>query len=307
MNYIMFKHNGKGDAYEKALNVRHHQLRNLRPLYPNVDFVFTDQAIYGRVEKLAYMRRHGVKRFFVYPHSARPNLINDIEPLWYHTSAEFVSAPGHVEIMRRYGHNRPIHVVGWSLCEMLPFRARARVRKVLFAPIHPRCDRIDQEYNWNVYKILEKLADDDLIKLTVRYIKSLPESGLRDANKDHPNIRYVEGHLMPSTYQIDDTDVVVGHQTFAYIAIARGVPTIMFGEDLPTHLVPRKRPPQFARNWSKYHDLLRYPHDIMDSNDPLRMMQLVSLSDQTIKEWRERMIGEPFKPKEFLDIVESYF
>lgn len=267
-----------------------------RDTRPPLDFVFSDQAIFGRVKVLENLK---ARRYFLYPHSGRPSLASDFTPMWRRINAEFVPAEGHRQVMRSYGHNNFIHVVGWHLCPIKEFRESKDIRNVLFAPIHPRSAEIDQKLNRKVFDILKGLD----IQLTVRYIGSLADNGLEKV--DQPNVHYTPGTLQPSTEQIYNADVVIGHQTFGYLAVASGVPTVMFGEDMITHLVPRGREILYPKNWVRYHHLMRYPVDILDG-DPVSMLQKVARSNKDVEAWKVKMIGKPFDAHKFLGKVRRY-
>jgi len=302
---MCFNHQNKAGRFLDALNHGGDYVElNCSRLYGSVRFVLTDTDILGRRHKLEQMRKRGVGRFFVYPHAARPDLVNDVYTEWAHVSAHFVVSPGHAEVMERFGYSRPLVPVGWSLCPIRKFQPRPAPRNVLFAPIHPRCSPVDQDVNRETFKRLEKLARSDDIELTVRYIKSLPDSGLEKV--EHPNITYSVGYMNQGYDQIDNADVVVGHQTIAWIAVARGVPTVMMAEDMPTHIQLRNRPVQWVKNWKKYEDLLCYPLDILATSDPLGMMQRAVSSDDCISDWRRRMIGSPFRRDRFLNRLKQY-
>jgi hypothetical protein len=302
VRYVAFDHQGKAAAYLQALDTIHQRTEIGGD--PAPDFVIADNDVRGTRSKLERLRRKGARYFFLYPHAARPNLANDIRSIWQHTTASFVAASGHKEIMQTYGYDKPIHVVGWHLCPIRPFAPRENVKNVLFAPIHPRCAEIDKQVNVAVFQKLYDLAKRNKITLTIRFIKSLEQSGLYGVN--HPNVIYTEGELTPSWSQIDSADIVVAHQTFAYIAVARGVPTLMMAEDMPAHLVPRANAVVNVRSWNKYSDRIAYPLDIMCSHNTFGMMGKAIVDDSEIAEWRSRMIGNAFDGNLFLEIIDDY-
>jgi|GEM_PF-1672555 len=308
-SFVCFNHQDKGNAYVRALQgVGYNKLEN-RDFQKGLEIVLTDSDIMGRKAALNKMRNLGAKTTFLIPHTARPNLVNDIEDGWEHTTAQFVVSRGHKEIMESYGFDKPIHPVGWTLCQIRKFKPRKEPRNVLFAPIHPRCSKVDQDVNAETFKRLEKLARSDDIILTVRYIKNLWDSGLKQVN--HPNIRYVPGYMgqedATQLQQLNEADVSVGHQTFAWKSVSYGIPTVMMAErSLPTHIQKRGGSVQYARNWNKYVDLLAYPLDILETDDTLGLLRRAVSSDEEIKDWRRRMIGYPFRAKRFIEIVKSY-
>ena len=301
--FVVFNHQGKANRLIEALQVAGYTVSPSMTNYRGVRFALTDYAAWGRASQLRRIQRQGVHAFFVYPHSARPNLITDVEPEWDGISAQFVTAPGHVEILQSYGYPKPLHVVGWILCKQREFKPRAQARNVLFAPIHPRCDEVDKMVNRKAFMILSGLAKRDAIRLTVRYIINLEGSGLERVT--HPNISYVEGKMNNSYDQIDNADVVVGHNTLAYISVARGVPTVMMADrDIPEHWL--KHPTIFARTWKKYADKMAYPLDILRTSNPLKLLERAVKSDYGIQTWRKRMIGKPFDAKLFVKTLEGY-
>jgi len=304
--YVIFNHQNKGQKYIEALEKHGKYEQLLEDIrHKHLAFAVTDTDILGRTVRLDQFRRRGCAFFFVIPHTARPNLINDIIAPWEHTTAQFVVSQGHVEIMRLYGYEKPLHPVGWTLCPIRKFTPRPEMRHVLFAPIHPRCSRIDQDANRKTFRRLYKLAKAGDIILTVRFIKSLPESGLRQVR--HPNVIYTPGRMNQGYEQIDNADVVISHQTFAWIAVARGVPTVMMANrTLKTHIELPGRGVQFVKNWDKYVDRLAYPLDILETRNTLGLLHRACTDDPEVAEWKRRMIGTPFSADRFLRALLQY-
>lgn len=304
--FIFFNHHSKGNPFLRALFRDGYRRSGNFSTYRKVDFILADQAILGRKNHLRDFHLAGTRRFFVYPHTARPNLVNDIVPEFEHITAQFVVSESHAEVMRAYGYSKPLHAVGWSLCPIQSFRSHKEPRKVLFAPIHPRCAQIDQDVNRATFDRLFRLAQSDDIELTVRYTGKLGEAGLERVA--HRNVTWFQGKLDPDFHQIDEADVVVSHQTFAWMAVARGVPTVMMAEDMPTHIQILGDDVQYAPNWKKYHHLIAYPLDILSvlPCEALGLLQRAVASDEPISDWRARMIGQPFDPERFVAILEGY-
>jgi len=305
--YMAFNHQGKANRFIETLNSGGFKQLDCFRRYKGVSFVLTDTDIMGRRQKLEHMRNSRVKNFFVYPHAARPDLVNDIYKEWAHTTAHFVSAQGHVDVMEAFGYSRPIEVVGWSLCPIKPFTPRKEPRNVLFAPIHPRCSKVDQDVNAETFKRLEKLARSDDIILTVRFVRNLYDSGLEMV--EHPNIKYTAGIMNGAYDQIDNADVVIATQTFMYLAAARGVPTIGMAVDLPVHIQMRNQQPLWARSWKNYAHIMAFPWDVLQttsSDNLLSLLRKAVSCDEEIKEWKSRMIGSPFRRDRFLGKIEKY-
>jgi len=306
--FMCFNHQNKAAKFLDALNHEgKYTLLDCARHYKGVKFCLTDTDILGRRGKLEHMRSSGVGRFFVYPHAARPDLVNDAYPEWAFTTAHFVVTEAHAEVMRCYGYSRPLVPVGWSLCPQQEFKPRAAAYKILFAPIHPRCSEVDKEVNRETFKRLEGLAKAGDIHLTVRFVKSLPDSGLERV--EHPNIEYTVGGMSQGYADIDNADVVIAHQTFKYLAVARGVPTIAMATGMPTHIQMLRHPVRWVRNWDKYIDLMKYPYDILDCpdrNSVLNMLCAVIQENDVVADWRRRMIGSQFRKDRFVEKLEAF-
>jgi len=292
MRYKIYDHQSKGALYIQALDKIAQRVEK-----PPLDIVFSDQAIFGRINTLESLR---AKHYFLYPHSGRPSLAGDFMPQWKKFEPEFVAAEGHRRVMRKYGHDQMIHVVGWHLCPIRKFQPKEDIKKILFAPIHPRCDKMDQDLNLQTFNALRQL---DGVQITVRYIGRLADSGLEFVDK--PNIMFMQGTLKPTIEQILESDIVVAHQTFAYMAVATGVPTVMFGEDMIPHLVPNGQKPMFPHRWREYHHMMRYPIDMKDGS-LVGLLHKAAKGNKAVEDWKELMIGNPFNEELFLRKLENY-
>lgn len=302
--FVVQAHQNKAKAFIDALERRGWR----QGTYDQAEFFLTDSDVNGREDKIKALAERGVKTF-IYPHAARPDLINDFDgcdPCQY-VSSHFIVAEGHRDVMKAFGYPTRTEVVGWSYCQIKPFRPRGRIRTVVFAPIHPSpngvLNEIDRSINYTVFKKLTALADDGKIFLVVRYLYNLERSGLWP----DPCAQYIQGKPDLSHALIDSADVVVAHQTYAHLAIARGVPTVMMGEwERPRYTLAGGQT-KFARSWDKYRDLLMYPIDILDGeeDDPMNVLRRAARSDEEIADWRRRMIGEQFCPDKFVDLIET--
>lgn len=297
-SYFIFNHQGKADELVKALSTKYEQVDRRAAI---IDFVLTDNDVTGRVSQLDRLRANGAKFFFTYPHSGRVNLYADMYDTWRHTTAQFVTSDGHAEIMREYGYKKPLHVIGWYLCPIRPFEATTGIN-VLFAPIHPRMADMDRRVNLDAYNRLMPLHKSGAIKLTIRYLPPFEQNGIpRD-----DAIRYVEGSLQPDWAGIDAADLVVAHQTFGYLAAARGKPLLGLGEHLPPHSLGVVSKIKTARNWDRYNHLVRYPFDISDYDDTAQIITRACAAGDETGAWRARMIGKSFDAGAFLGLIDNY-
>jgi hypothetical protein len=303
--FYLYSHQNKAKVLVNALRESHY-IPTARVSI--AQFALTDTDHKSRWPSLKNFQRVG-KKIFLYPHAARPNVFNDFDgyPIYPHITAGFVAACGHVEVIRRICINYPLEVIGWYLCPMKPFQPRENYRKVLFAPIHPNnngtLSSIDRKVNIDTFKILLALVEAGEIELTVRYLRKMDTGGIWEV----PNVKYIQGQPDQSYKEIDEADLVVSHQTAAWIAIARGVPTVMMGENIPPRVGCEELGDfHIAKSFEKYRELLMYPYDILTEKEPLSLFRRAIASDTEIADWKRRMVGEPFEPKVFIRTVEKY-
>ncbi len=238
----------------------------------------------------------------MYPHGGGGPVLS-YDGLWEpyeRVDANLLTGPGQAEFMRRIQYPVPTHVIGWSYCEMRPFRPRADVGHVVFAPTHPNSDGsmadVRREMNADVFaRLLEGPW-----RLTVRHIGALEQNGLWHAD----GVEFVNGRLQAEFAEIDVADVVVaGDGTFPTLAIARGVPTVMYGQAMLAWGLPGEVP-KSPRRGERYMDYIRYPLDAADG--PLdEIVHAAARSDAAIANWRRRFVGEPFDPRSFVALVEG--
>ena len=305
-NFFVFNHQQKADVLIQALTARGwEQTRRTSEAY----FVLSDVDVQPYAKRIEEYRRNGTP-VFLYPHAARPSLFHDFDGLApsKYISASFVTSQGHVEILETIHKQHRFEIIGWFLCPIKPYRPRADFRRVIFAPIHPNADdslsQIDRRINCDTFKKLIQLVQAGHIELTVRYIRGLEKNGLWIED----GITYNQVEPRVSLAEIDQADLVISHQTYAYLAVARGVPTIMMGEsEIPRIVGTLTRGElRHVRSWEKYKHLLMYPLDILAEEDTLGLFKRAIASDEEIMDWRRRLVGEPFDENRFVNAVESY-
>ena len=301
--FILFNHQGKAQIFIDALAPGYCPISRSQP-HQNSAFVLSDNDVLSRRSQLEKLHREGIRKVFIYPHSARPPLAYAFYEPWPGTTAQFVSTDAHAEILQIIGYRGRLHSVGFGLCPVREFQPRAEIHNVLFAPIHPRNSKIDKQVNAAALAALLPLVKAGQIKLTVRYLAPFDGNGI----ERHDSITYVEGAAAPSLAikQIDGADLVVGHQTFAFLAVARGIPTLMMGEDVRPHIEFRNGTFLQARGWNEIKDKVIYPLDILNSSNVAELMRRAASDDGEISDWRSRMIGPAFDAPKFLFDLESY-
>lgn len=270
---------------------------------------FFDHDILNKVSIFNALHNKGVK-LFCYPHAARPQVVyawRNVKPHPY-TAAYFVFAPGHTEVMRVIGYPHPIHEVGWTYCKQRPFTPVKEIKSVVFAPLHPNANgwlsEVDKAVNYRAFDNLCAAARKMGFTITVRYIHALELNGLERV--DDPNITYMAARPDNSIEQIDSHDLVVATQTYAYLAVARGKPTLMMDEWIAPRAGNSDEVFQHIDGWDSFKHLMMYPHDINTTGDVPSLIEHVASTDSDIVDWKARMIGNPFNPQLFHEIVSSY-
>ena len=306
----MHEHMHKGRAYKEALERRGYK-HTERLTGNNCSCVFLDHDIntagVGR-RKQVYMAYDQNIPLFLYPHSARPNIMYDIWRPWPFTAASFTVSEGHKEVLKRIGYPCPIEVTGWTYTDIKPFqqvKPDGKI-KVLFAPIHPLGSGYlieqDRELNFRIFKMLVNMPEVDL---TVRYLGILEVNKLWKTHK----AKFIQGEPDGTTKEIEKADVVISSYTHAYMTVALGKPLLMMGERTRPH-AGNELWTGWGEQWEKYKKYLEYPFNICDTewdtSAALTMMREAMDGNKMVEKWKKRFIGKPFNPDYFVDRVEAY-
>jgi hypothetical protein len=240
-------------------------------------------------------------KIILYPHSGgSPDLSYD--GLWEpdpRVTANLVMAPGHAELLRRLEYPAPVHVVGWTYGDLKPFRPRPDVRTVVFAPIHP----VGEGFMMPEYREANTRVFEQLLKgpwrLVVRHVGTLEHNGLRKVD----GVEYVHGMGRSEAAEINRADAIVGgNGTFPTIAISHGVPTVLYSQITASLGLIGEEPTALGRP-ELYRDYIRYPFDADDG--PLdEIVHAAARSEDPIRTWKRRFIGEPFNAFAFTQLVE---
>ncbi len=304
----MHEHMHKGRAYKEALERRGYIFTGRST---SCDLMFLDHDVNssgtGRRNQVYASYERNIP-LFLYPHSARPNIMYDIWRPWPFTTASFVIAEGHAEVLKRIDYPCPIEITGWTYTDILPFRESKPHEKikVLFAPIHPLGSgylmNIDAELNLSVFKTLVNMPDIDL---TVRHLGTLGQNHLWKC----PRVKFIEGQPDGTTAEIEQADIVISAFTHAYMTVALGKPLMMMGERTRPH-AGNHLWTGWGEQWEKYRDYMTYPFNVCDVvGEPkmaLDMMIKAMKFNQSVEDWKKLFIGKKFDGNHFVDLVETY-
>jgi hypothetical protein len=294
-------HGRKSFAFAGALQHAGHQL--VPPLTEDADvlLVDADPPVLWHKRVIDFHAEAGAK-VVLYPHAGGiPTLSYD--GVWepdprVHTN--FVTGVGHAELLRRLGYPAPTQVIGWTFTDdQKPFRACTDVKRVLFAPTHPNGDgsmtKHQRAQNSEVFGRLLQTP----FEITVRHRGTIEDNGLWEA----PGVKFVDGLRSPLTAQLQTSDAVVAAEgTFPTIAIAQGVPAVIYSEFVVA-LGLKDHEIIFPNRLALYEDYARYPFSC-DSGDIESIVREAALSEQPIADYKRRFIGEQFHALKFVETFE---
>lgn len=248
MRICVFDYQGKSEYLTRRLVERGHLPSPLEAC----DVLLIDQEWSVAVRETIARAKAGGARIVTYGHGMPP--LQPGEGHWEGNElvdAMLVPTVAHAGLYAWTGERRMI-VCGWFYCEPLTPVAGPRVGPVVFAPIHTELGGVipwrEQEANRRARELLAG-------------------SGFADSDAG-------DGRPVPDAVNvIDGASLVVGNGTFAYLAVARGCPTVFF--DQPA-------------------DAPAYPLDLKTADVAGLAASGAWPADALI--WRERMIGPPFDP-----------
>ncbi len=227
----------------------------------------------------------------LYQHGAIPSTYHGFYQPDDRIDIQVVHGPGGARLAAELGLGREIATAGWSYSPSVPFAPVDEPERVLFGPIHPygsgALHEQDRKINARVY---DKLRSSGL-NLAIQMYGSATSNGLP------AGVNGYNSRLMLDWSQIDQADLIVAEGTLACLALARGKPVVMFGQDLPRtdeHNRPSDSGPVV--------EVPRYPVDIDDANLDALIAAACMGAGQT---WREEFVGGPFDRLAFLAAVDS--
>ena len=148
-------------------------------------------------------------------------------------------------------------------------------------------------------------AEENDAEIKVRYCGLIADNGLeKECAEQNMRVTWKNGAKDSSTDDITKADLVVSHQTFAYMAVALGVPTVMMGEDIAPRSGNRDDGFTYSAHFEDYRDYLAFPLDILNG-EPEKVIQTAVTGSEAVEDWKARFIGEPFRPDYFVDCIEE--
>lgn len=306
IKFKYYPNRDKGEYFLKALldagYVRDHN-------FQNVDFLLIDYEGRCPVDIAAAQKFN--KPCFLYPHAALTFLAWDgMYPVNNAITANFIPANGQRQIMWQYHYPCKTIVCGWPYSPVKTFEPRIQNHKkleILFAPIHGiKAARQRFAPSWHDERLhanretFNRLLNIPNSNLTV-YLSGEPLSFNNIPNDKR--VTYIQSDLSisGSVKMIENKkyDLVVAFDTFAWISVALGKPTLMFGQDIVWHGVLGQ-----ATHWFDYCKRLKYPYEILDPHWNNDILDEILSTDENMCDWKDQYIGIDFDKNIFLYHIE---
>lgn len=307
LKFVYYPNKDKGDLYLKTL--LDSGLYEQVPKITNADFLIADYEGRCPVDIAAILKQG--KCAFIYPHAALTFISYDgMYPSNLNVTTNFVPSYGQRVAMWKYGYKCKVVPVGWSYSPIRPFAPMPNDDlRILYAPEHDVSrtrKRFRGSYGEERWKqnadAFDKLLEIPNSKLTVYYANDM----YKDQNivPGKAGVTYIKSDLrMDSAIKLIDSgkyNLVVAFDTFAWISVAMGMPTLMYGQDLRWHGVLGP-----ARHWDDYKNYIRYPYELLSQDFTPDIIPEIMKSEKKILDWKDRFIGIPFDADFFLETLKS--
>lgn len=199
------------------------------------------------------------------------------------TRLYLAQSPGQKWVMNTYKYPIKVEVIGWHYCEQRLFQPCNDVKKVLFAPEHPHT---------NGYMLAEAREITEKIN---NLLNDLPFDVVRHDGPVPLDI---------SVMAIDQADVVVSYPgTFATLAVARGKPVVMYGQDICPHDGYSDEMLKYVKHWDDYRDYMRYPYDISHVNARAAESIIRNAAINEAVDWKLKFVGHSIDPENLVKVL----
>jgi hypothetical protein len=303
MRFQVNDYQNKATMLRKAMTDAGHEIVGA---YPDILFIDVDFPVshYPAMIEKAYSEGG---KIVLYSHGAPVITAWDgvYEPSDY-VFSYLAQSPGQKAVMEMYGYPYPIDVIGWHYCQLKKFKPVKQVQNILFAPWHPHSN------GWMIPegKALNSAVFTRLLEtpyhMTVRHVRALDSNGLWQA----PGVEYAQSDMTigSSIKAIDAADLVVtNYGTLASLAVARGKPLVVFGQDVCPHDGYSPSTLRYVRSWELYREYMRYPYDISALKPKAAVNLLEYAAVHEAADWRSKFIGSQFDAGGFVKLMEGIY
>ena len=303
MRFQIHDYQNKATVLRKAMTEAGHEIVGAWPdiLFIDVDFPVSH---YPALIEKAYSEGG---KIVLYSHGAP--VITAWDGVWepsYYVDTYLAQSPGQKEVMDLYGYPYRIEVIGWHYCPVKHFKAPRKLENVLFAPWHPHSNGWmipdGKALNTSVFARLLEMP----YHLTVRHVRALEHNGLWLA----PGVDYQtsEMNIAGAVKAIDQADLVVtNYGTLASLAVARGKPLVVYGQDVCPHDGYSPETLRYVKSWDLYREAMRYPYEIGSLKPKATQNIMEYAAEHEAVDWRERFVGSEFDAGRFVELMEGIY
>jgi hypothetical protein len=297
MKFSIRRNKDSSLAFEQALLEAGHR-PVARP--EEADFILFDSENVGRRrEELKALLEH--RPGFIYPHTPFTCWLWDgvYEPL--PAACNFVAALAQKEAMQVYRYPYRVEPIGFPRCDVLPFQPTSG-RNLLFVPARPRRDDGRQAgFDANALQfVVEHRARFESV--TVCHVGQYDGYHMKGVTFLRYDIKALPSPTANMMELVDQADVIISCNTPAALGVARGKPTIMYGE---MAAVPQTNTGRAPLHYDQYSHLLRYPLLLEDMTID-DVFTACSRENESVETWKTGNIGGNFNAEQFIKIVEEY-
>ena len=297
--FYLLKNRDAGNAFHKALIEAGYVETDI----DHADMIFTDF-------ERPIIRAVKDRPIFIYGHTPYSFYLYDgkqwLDPI--PVACNFVCAEVGVMAMKSYGYPYRVEAVGFSRCEVKPFTP-TKGKNLLYASAHLLGSKKvwphpgDLEMHLRAMKWIAKNRGY-FDRVIVNYSVSLEANALEKFTGI--GIEFIElgEHSQLSAElagrQFENIDLVISCNTFAYLALAKGVPTLMFGfeKDAPTL--------RSSTGGGRHYDLYKPYFDFPLALEEMSAEEVLDLRlapNAQVEAWKKMNIGESFDAGKFISVV----
>lgn len=273
------------------------------PNAKQADFVLYDKESSSLARQAKMESQIVDKPVFIYPHTPYSFWFWDgiVKPR--RCTCNFVVGDAAAKSMQTYGYPYRVEAVGFPRCEVKPFtpttgkhliysssRLQGKGGKMYGAERNASI----QVMRWLVQN--KKFFDT----VTICYQFSIQKNGMNSFQEDgfiyRSSGEQVEMGAANTLRQLQGADIVISCNTFAYISIAQGHPTVMY----PIHKTVNR-----LAHFDLYRQWYDFPLDLY-SMDGADVLALRDKPNEQVEEWKRMNIGTSFDAEKFISIVKEF-
>lgn len=271
----------------------------------DADFILADKEPTDAKRRFEFIKSIAGRPVFYFPHTPYAYWLWDGRlPMHSPICCNFVVGDGAVMGMKAYGYPYRVEAVGFPRCVVKPFSPTTG-KNLLYAPARLMGNgwwwhKGEREAHRRVARwILENMENFDSV--TVNYSVSREKSEVTELEKSGTKLINIGNSRSlgdkTASESITGIDLVIACKTFGYLAVAKGIPTILYGYD--------KNETYRSYHYDLYKDHYEFPLDLhkMTIED---VMNLKTHRPVEVEEWCRVNIGNSFNSEKFLSVVREY-